>query len=160
MNDKSYRKNVGLIVLNQKNKLLLCRRKDQKTWQFPQGGIDSGESPQAAAFRELFEEVGIHKREVKVVKKSDHWFDYDLPEKYQKRSDTMRKFKGQTQKGFMFKANTELNVSLCNDVQQEFVDYKWVSFWYPLSHIVLFKKDVYQNVLNEFLPTYIKIANG
>jgi putative (di)nucleoside polyphosphate hydrolase len=79
MNDKSYRKNVGLIVLNQKNKLLLCRRKDQKTWQFPQGGIDSGESPQAAAFRELFEEVGIHKREVKVVKKSDHWFDYDLP---------------------------------------------------------------------------------
>jgi putative (di)nucleoside polyphosphate hydrolase len=160
MNDKSYRKNVGLIVLNQKNKLLLCRRKDQKTWQFPQGGIDSGESPQAAAFRELFEEVGIHKREVKVVKKSDYWFDYDLPEKYQKRSDTMRKFKGQTQKWFMFKANTGLNVSLCNDVQQEFVDYKWVSFWYPLSHIVLFKKDVYQNVLNEFLPTYIKIANG
>ena len=160
MKGKSYRKNVGLIVLNQKNKLLLCRRKDQKTWQFPQGGIDSGESPQAAAFRELFEEVGIHKREVKVVKKSDHWFDYDLPEKYQKRSDTMRKFKGQTQKWFMFKANTELNVSLCNDVQQEFVDYKWVSFWYPLSHIVLFKKDVYQNVLNEFLPTYIKIANG
>ena len=160
MKGKSYRKNVGLIVLNQKDKLLLCRRKDQKTWQFPQGGIDSGESPQAAAFRELFEEVGIHKREVKVVKKSDYWFDYDLPEKYQKRSDTMRKFKGQTQKWFMFKANTELNVSLCNDVQQEFVDYKWVSFWYPLSHIVLFKKDVYQNVLNEFLPTYIKIANG
>ena len=160
MKDKSYRKNVGLIVLNQKNKLLLCRRKDQKTWQFPQGGIDSGESPQAAAFRELFEEVGVHKKEVQVVKKSDYWFDYDLPEKYQKRSDTMRKFKGQTQKWFMFKANTELNVNLCNDVQQEFVDYKWVSFWYPLSHIVPFKKDVYQNVLNEFLPTYIKIANG
>ena len=160
MKDKSYRKNVGLIVLNQKNKLLLCRRKDQKTWQFPQGGIDSGESPQAAAFRELFEEVGVHKKEVEVVKKSDHWFDYDLPEKYQKRSDTMRKFKGQTQKWFMLKANTELNVNLCNDVQQEFVDYKWVSFWYPLSHIVPFKKGVYQNVLNEFLPTYIKIANG
>ena len=160
MKGKSYRKNVGLIVLNQKNKLLLCRRKDQKTWQFPQGGIDSGESPQAAAFRELFEEVGVRKKEVKVVKKSDYWFDYDLPEKYQKRSDAMRKFKGQTQKWFMFKANTELNINLSNDVQQEFVDYKWVSFWYPISHIVPFKKDVYQNVLNEFLPTYIKIANG
>ena len=45
MNDKSYRKNVGLIVLNQKNQLLVCRRKDQQTWQFPQGGIDTGESP-------------------------------------------------------------------------------------------------------------------
>ena len=41
MNDKSYRKNVGLIVLNQKNQLLVCRRKDQQTWQFPQGGIDT-----------------------------------------------------------------------------------------------------------------------
>ena len=160
MKAKSYRKNVGLIVLNRNNQLLICRRKDQKTWQFPQGGIDSGESPQAAAYRELFEEVGIHKKEVQVIKKSDHWFDYDLPEKYQKRSDTMRKFKGQTQKWFMFKANTELNINLSNDVQQEFVDYKWVSFWYPISHIVPFKKDVYQNVLNEFLPTYIKIANG
>ena len=58
MNDKSYRKNVGLIVLNQENQLLVCRRKDQQTWQFPQGGIDIGESPRVAAHRELFEEVG------------------------------------------------------------------------------------------------------
>ena len=42
MNDKSYRKNVGLIVLDQNNQLLICRRKGKKTWQFPQGGIDAG----------------------------------------------------------------------------------------------------------------------
>ena len=70
MNDKSYRKNVGLIVLNQENQLLVCRRKDQQTWQFPQGGIDTGESPRAAAHRELFEEVGIKKRDVKLFKKA------------------------------------------------------------------------------------------
>ena len=50
MNDKPYRKNVGLIVLNKKNKLLVCRRKGKKTWQFPQGGIDAGESNIKAAF--------------------------------------------------------------------------------------------------------------
>ena len=71
----------------------------------------------------------------------------------------MKRFKGQTQKWFLFKAHAGLEINLLNEAQQEFVDYKWVSFWYPLSHIVQFKKDVYTRVLNEFLPTYIAIAN-
>ena len=159
MNDKSYRKNVGLIVLNQENQLLVCRRKDQQTWQFPQGGIDIGESPRVAAHRELFEEVGIKQKDVKIIQKSSHWYHYDLPIKYQKRSESMKQFKGQTQKWFLFKAQAEIEINLLNEVEQEFVDHKWVSFWYPLSHIVSFKKDVYAKVLNEFLPTYIAIAN-
>ena len=122
MNDKSYRKNVGLIVLNQENQLLVCRRKDQQTWQFPQGGIDTGESPRAAAHRELFEEVGIKKRDVNIIQKSSHWYHYDLPKKYQKRSESMKRFKGQTQKWFLFKARAELEINLLNEVEQEFVD--------------------------------------
>jgi len=159
MNDKSYRKNVGLIVLNQDNQLLVCRRKNQQTWQFPQGGIDAGESPRAAAHRELFEEVGIKQKDVKIIQKSSHWYHYDLPKKYQKRSESMKQFRGQTQKWFLLKARTELEINLLNEVEQEFVDHKWVSFWYPLSHIVPFKKDVYAKVLNEFLATYIAIAD-
>ena len=92
MNDKSYRKNVGLIVLDQKNQLLICRRKGKKTWQFPQGGIDAGESQIQAAYRELFEEVGIKKKQVKVVQKSSHWYHYDLPEKYQPRPKSLKNF--------------------------------------------------------------------
>ena len=122
MNDKSYRKNVGLIVLNQENQLLVCRRKDQQTWQFPQGGIDTGESPRAAAHRELFEEVGIKQKDVKIIQKSSHWYHYDLPKKYQKRSESMKRFKGQTQKWFLFKARAELEINLLNEVEQEFVD--------------------------------------
>ena len=160
MNDKSYRKNVGLIVLNSRNQLLICQRKDQKTWQFPQGGIDAGESPKVAAHRELFEEVGIAKKNVVLIQESVHWYDYDLPPKYQNRSDSMKKFKGQTQKWFMLKAHEELEINLLHQVPQEFVAYQWVSFWYPLLHIVPFKKDVYLKVLNEFLPTYIEIAHG
>ena len=78
MNDKSYRKNVGLIVLDQKNQLLVCRRRGKKTWQYPQGGIDVGESHIKAAYRELFEEVGIKKNRVKVMQKSKHWYYYCL----------------------------------------------------------------------------------
>ena len=101
MNDKSYRKNVGLIVLNQKNQLLVCKRMGKRTWQFPQGGIDEGESELKAAYRELYEEVGIKQNEVKVVHKSNHWYRYDLPIEYRKRTESMRKFKGQTQKWYM-----------------------------------------------------------
>jgi len=160
MNDKSYRKNVGLIVLNQKNQLLVCKRVGKRTWQFPQGGIDEGESELKAAYRELHEEVGIKQNEVKVVHKSNHWYRYDLPIEYRKRTKSMRKFKGQTQKWYMFKATKDLTVNLLNEMPQEFIDYKWVEFWYPLSHIVAFKKDVYSDVLNEFLPKYIEVANG
>ena len=89
MNDKSYRKNVGLIVLNLKNELLVCRRKDQKTWQFPQGGIDSGESPRVAAYRELFEEVGIKQKDVKIIQKSSY-FHITRPKIMSPSTNTMR----------------------------------------------------------------------
>ena len=103
-------------MLNQENRLLVCRRKDQKTWQFPQGGIDSGESPRVAAHRELFEEVGIKQQDVKIIQTSAYWYHYDLPDKYQKRSDSMKRFKGQTQKWFLFKAHAGLEINLLNDL--------------------------------------------
>ena len=78
MNDKRYRKNVGLIVLNENNQLLICKRKDKSAWQFPQGGIDAGEKNLDAAYRELFEEVGIAKHQVKVISRSKHWYHYDI----------------------------------------------------------------------------------
>ena len=159
MNDKSYRKNVGLIVLDQNNQLLICRRKGKKTWQFPQGGIDADESPIKAAYRELYEEVGIKKNQVKVIQKSKYWYRYDLPEKYKPWPKSLKNFKGQTQKWFMLKANAELKINLLNEVPQEFVEYKWSAYWHALSSVVPFKQDVYRNVLSEFLPAYIQLHN-
>ena len=63
INEPGYRLNVGIIVINDNGKLLLCKRKKIDSWQFPQGGIDFGESPLKAAKRELYEEVGIKKKE-------------------------------------------------------------------------------------------------
>ena len=67
------RKNVGLIILNHTNELLLCKRRDSNAWQFPQGGIDDREKEKDAAMRELFEEVGVHASEIKVVTVSRFW---------------------------------------------------------------------------------------
>ena len=159
MNDKSYRKNVGLIVLDQNNLLLICRRKGKKTWQFPQGGIDADESPIKAAYRELYEEVGIKKNQVEIIQKSKHWYRYDLPEKYKPWPKSLKNFKGQTQKWYMLKANAELEINLLNEVPQEFVEYKWSSYWHALASVVPFKQDVYRNVLSEFLSAYIQLHN-
>jgi len=100
MNDKRYRKNVGLIVLNENNKLLICKRKDKSAWQFPQGGIDKGENPLDAAYRELNEETSI--RSVKLIQEVEGEITYNLP-------DNLvgiiwkGKFKGQTQKWFIMR---------------------------------------------------------
>ena len=78
--ESGYRLNVGLIVVNHKGKLLLCKRKDSENWQFPQGGIDLGEKPEQAALRELYEEVGIDRSDVQEIACSEDWYKYDLPE--------------------------------------------------------------------------------
>ena len=159
MNVKSYRKNVGLIVLNRNNQLLVCRRKGKKTWQFPQGGIDAGESNTEAAYRELFEEVGIKKNQVNILQKSKHWYHYDLPDKYRPKPKSLKNFKGQVQKWYMLQANTNLEINLLNEIPQEFIEFKWSTYWYCLSCVVPFKRDVYRNVLTEFLPKYIQLHN-
>ena len=67
MNTTRYRKNVGLIIINDQGKVLLCRRKKSNSWQFPQGGIDQGETPKRAAYREIYEEVNIKRNEIKFI---------------------------------------------------------------------------------------------
>ena len=77
INEPGYRLNVGLIVINGKGKLLLCKRRKIDSWQFPQGGIDFGESPLKAAKRELYEEVGIKQKDVRLISSTDKWFKYE-----------------------------------------------------------------------------------
>ena len=160
MNDKRYRKNVGLIVLNKNNQLLICKRKDKSAWQFPQGGIDVGEKNLDAAYRELFEEVGINKHQVKVIARSKHWYHYDIPIGYKPRPKSLKNFSGQKQKWYLLKAKGELKINLSNQIPQEFIDYEWSSYWFALTNVVPFKREVYRNVLIEFLPKYISLYDN
>ena len=103
INEPGYRLNVGLIIINDKGKLLLCKRKKTTNWQFPQGGIDNGETPPKAAKRELFEEVGISSSSVKFIGATKKWIKYDIPLSQRKKHFIKKKIKGQTQKWFMLK---------------------------------------------------------
>ncbi|MEK9649990.1 MAG: RNA pyrophosphohydrolase [Gammaproteobacteria bacterium] len=156
MHSKLLRKNVGLIILNHTNELLLCKRKDSTNWQFPQGGIDKGETEEQAAMRELYEEVGIQKSDIHILMISSKWYEYIVPNKYKRKSPALKGFNGQLQKWFLikFKAEIEPVITFTNDHCHEFDDFKWVSYWYPLGKIISFKKEVYKNIMFEFLPMY------
>lgn len=153
---KGYRPNVGIIIANTKGKLLYCKRRRSNNWQFPQGGIDRNETPEQAAFRELFEEVGIKKHNVKIIAESQHWYQYDLPKKFQLNKLLWNNFRGQSQKWFIFKLIADAEISFDNDPHPEFDSFKWVNFWDPIDEIIEFKKDIYQKVLTEFEQPYKK----
>ena len=147
--NEGYRPNVAMVVINSMNKVLICRRKNTRTWQFPQGGIDNGEDIEKAMFRELSEEVGLSKADVSLVGESEGTITYDIPKTI--RSKVLGgKFKGQEQKWFLLKIkkdNTE--IKLDNEAFPEFDKYEWVSFWQPLNRIVDFKREAYREALSE-----------
>jgi len=149
MKEDGYRLNVGLIIANNQGKLLLCKRKGMNSWQFPQGGIDYAENPLSAAKRELFEEVGIKPSSTKLIASLDEWLKYDVPKKSRRKRFLNKKFKGQKQKWFLFRLIKDDQISFENDPDNEFDDYKWVSYWYPLSVIISFKENVYFEALNK-----------
>ena len=149
VNNEGYRPNVAMVVINSMNKVLICRRKNTRTWQFPQGGIDNGEDIKKAMYRELSEEVGLSKADVILVGESEGTITYEIPKTI--RSKVLGgKFKGQEQKWFLLKLKKDNSeIKLDNEAFPEFDKYEWVSFWQPLNRIVDFKREAYREALSE-----------
>ena len=151
MLDKNgFRSNIAMIVSNGCGKVLLAKRIGQNSWQFPQGGIDGGEAPKDALFRELKEEIGLDQKDVEILKQSSQWFKYKIPPNLQrKRSKPV--CIGQKQKWFYLKlVSDESNIKLDLTSNPEFDEWQWVNYWYPISAVISFKKKVYQQALREF----------
>ena len=146
---EGYRPNVAMVVLNSKNKVLICRRTNTKTWQFPQGGVDDNENLEKAMYRELLEEVGLRKDDVQYIGESDDTIIYDIPKTL--RSKVLGgKFKGQEQKWFLLRIkNDDHEIRLDYEAFPEFDTFEWVSFWQPIDRIVDFKREAYRKALSE-----------
>ncbi len=147
---EGYRANVGIVIINDRGQVFWARRFGQHSWQFPQGGVDDGESAEKTLYRELYEEVGLKPEHVKIVASSKHWLKYKLPKRFI-RHDSKPVCIGQKQKWFLLKLVAEESaVNLLHSSHPEFDDWRWVSYWYPVRQVVSFKKDVYRKVMKEF----------
>lgn len=145
-----YRPNVGIVICNRKGQVLWAKRYGQNSWQFPQGGINDNETPEQAMYRELFEEVGLTRKDVRILYISKHWLRYKLPKRLL-RHDSKPMCIGQKQRWFLLQltANEE-NINVKANKSPEFDGWRWVSFWYPVRQVVAFKRDVYRKALKEF----------
>ena len=137
------RNGVGIIVLNEDNKIFVAKRIDnpKNFWQMPQGGVDEGEDFLSAAFRELEEETSIKK--VKLIKEIDEETTYLLP-KHLLGIIWKGKYKGQKQKWFLMRYlgnDNEINI---NTKKPEFLDWKWIDIDHITDVVVDFKLEVYK----------------
>lgn len=150
IDDDGYRPNVGVVICNKEGQVLWARRYGQHSWQFPQGGINPGESPEQAMYRELFEEVGLTRKDVRILAVTRNWLRYKLPKRLV-RWDTKPVCIGQKQRWFLLQLlceDKEVNVACSKS--PEFDGWRWVTYWYPVRQVVSFKRDVYRRVMKEF----------
>jgi putative (di)nucleoside polyphosphate hydrolase len=150
-----YRPNVGIILVNWKNEVFWGKRINQHSWQFPQGGIKSGERPEEAMFRELREEVGLSAEHVRILGRTRGWLRYDVPDQWVRR-EWRGNYKGQKQIWYLLKlVGRDSDVSLRASSHPEFDAWRWNAYWVPLESVIEFKRDVYQRALAElerYLP--------
>ena len=146
-----YRPCVGIVLINAGGQIFAGQRLDSTAaaWQMPQGGIDDGEKPRAAALRELWEETGITADLVTFVDKTPGWVTYDLP------PDLLGKvwggkYRGQRQKWFLFRfKGTDDQVNIATS-HPEFARWKWIGAEEMVTAIVPFKREVYVQVVAAF----------
>ena len=137
---------VGVIVLNNENKIFVGKRKDNPVnkWQMPQGGVDDGEKYLEAMKRELFEETGI--KNFELVKEIEGMTEYELPD-YLLGKIWKGKYRGQKQKWFVVRFLGNDNEIDLNTSKPEFIEWKWANLDDLPGMIVDFKKKLYEKLL-------------
>ena len=148
-----YRKNVGVMLANKDGHVFVGQRidNDSAAWQMPQGGVDKGEDPRAAALRELWEETGVSADLVTIEAETSGWIPYDLPHDIVPKMWKGR-YRGQEQKWFLMRFNGADDQIRIETDHPEFSAWKWMAPDQLVASIVPFKRAVYEKVLAELGP--------
>ncbi|WMS45156.1 RNA pyrophosphohydrolase [Acuticoccus sp. MNP-M23] len=153
---KGYRPCVGIALFDAEGRVFMGKRSSRGvvpkySWQMPQGGIDKGETPIDAAFRELHEETSV--RSVSLLGEVPGWLHYDLPSEM---GAWRGRFRGQAQRWFAFRfegEEAEINVTEPPDGHQmEFSRWRWEALAGTPDVVVPFKRPVYERVVEAFAP--------
>ncbi len=154
-----YRPNVGIILANSRDEVFWGKRVNQHAWQFPQGGIDHGEAPEQAMYRELAEETGLKPDHVRILGRTRQWLRYEVPDKWVRR-DWRGTYRGQKQIWYLLRMlGRDCDVRLRTGDKPEFDAWRWHEYWVPLEAVIEFKREVYQHALAE-LHRYLGADRG
>jgi putative (di)nucleoside polyphosphate hydrolase len=146
---EGYRPNVGIILCNADNQVFWGKRVKQHAWQFPQGGMNAGETPEQAMFRELEEETGLLPVHVRILGRTRDWLRYDVPSSWMRR-DNRGIYRGQKQIWFLLRlTGRDCDVCLRASTHPEFDAWRWNDYWVAKDAVVEFKREVYELALNE-----------
>ncbi len=147
-----YRLNVGIILVNDSGRVFWGRRYGHDAWQFPQGGLGTGESATQAMFRELKEEVGLEKEDILILGSTKRWLKYRLPSQYLRRGSKPLVI-GQKQKWFLLKLKvSDQKIRLDLSDSPEFDSWRWIDYQEPQKSVIYFKRQVYSQALKELEP--------
>ncbi len=148
---EGYRPNVGIILCNAKNEVFWGKRIREHSWQFPQGGIKRGETPEGTTHREPHEEVERLPALVCILGRTKGWLRYEVPTHWIKR-EWRGSYKGQKQIWFLLRlVGRDSDVSLRATSKPEFDAWRWNDYWIPLDAVIEFKRTVYEQALNELV---------
>ncbi len=161
IDDEGFRANVGIILSNCDGEVFWGKRIREHAWQFPQGGIDYGESPEQAMYRELMEEIGLQPQHVEILGRTRDWLRYEVPISWIRR-EWRGNYKGQKQIWYLLRlVGRDTDVSLRASEKPEFDAWRWSDYWVPLEDVIEFKRDVYRMALNGLavhLQQYPKVS--
>ena len=144
-----YRRGVGIVLLNAASQVFVAQRIDspEPAWQMPQGGIDKGEEPLAAAWRELQEETGVKSAEL--LAETPGWLRYDLPRALVPNIWKGR-YRGQEQKWYAFRFTGDDSEIVIDGEHAEFSEWRWADLLQAPQFIVGFKRPLYEDVVKAF----------
>jgi len=146
-----FRSNVGIVLMH-REQVFLGRRTGGRGWQFPQGGVRSGEAPEQALYRELDEETGLAQSNVELVGHTSGWLRYRLPSRYIRRNQHPVCI-GQKQCWFLLRLkSTEVRFDFGRTNEPEFDQWRWAPYWEPVLEVIYFKRPVYARALEELAP--------
>ncbi len=144
-----FRPNVAIVIVNHRNQVFWGKRIREHSWQFPQGGINLGESPEDAMFRELQEEVGLRPDHVRILGRTRDWLRYEVPSTWIKR-EWRGNYRGQKQIWYLLRlVGRDSDLNLRADTRPEFDAWRWTDYWVDLDGVIEFKRDVYRRGLGE-----------
>ncbi len=146
-----YRPCAGIMLLNSEGQIFVGQRLDStlEAWQMPQGGIDPGEDPLEAAYRELWEETGVERKHVELLAAPDEELEYDLPDDLVGKV-WKGKWRGQRQRWFLFRLIASDDAIDISTAEPEFRAWRWLNPLDLPEVIVPFKRELYGRLLQIF----------